>query len=193
MGKALKKHILKDIVSRGFDARIEEIQEKHRQAIKEKDALLARFNDDLQNREYENIALQAQKDVYQAKLQKCQDTINHLRTRYVPHGRNPGKDNIIIIVWKHTTPAKDKYRDLPYYIVRIQRLKRYVKPRWFDRHFPDHEIIAQIDNPNSIHVFNRFEEEGHTEQKYNHFRFIDLTREELYDTGVPTILDDEEV
>ena len=32
-GKALKKHILKDIVPRGFDVRIEEIQEKHRQAI----------------------------------------------------------------------------------------------------------------------------------------------------------------
>ena len=28
-GKALKKHILKDIVPRGFDTRIEEIQEKH--------------------------------------------------------------------------------------------------------------------------------------------------------------------
>ena len=28
-GKALKKHILKDIVPRGFDTRIEEIQGKH--------------------------------------------------------------------------------------------------------------------------------------------------------------------
>ena len=28
-GKSLKKHILKDIVPRGFNARIEEIQEKH--------------------------------------------------------------------------------------------------------------------------------------------------------------------
>ena len=28
-GKAFKEHILKDIVPRGFDARIEEIQEKH--------------------------------------------------------------------------------------------------------------------------------------------------------------------
>ena len=28
-GKALKKHIMKDIVPRGFDARIEEIQEKY--------------------------------------------------------------------------------------------------------------------------------------------------------------------
>ena len=32
-GKALKEHILKDIVPRGFDARIKEIQEEHQQAI----------------------------------------------------------------------------------------------------------------------------------------------------------------
>ena len=32
-GKVLKEHILKDIVPRGFDARIKEIQEEHQQAI----------------------------------------------------------------------------------------------------------------------------------------------------------------
>ena len=36
-GKALKKHILKNIAPRGLDARIEEIQGKHQQAIKEKE------------------------------------------------------------------------------------------------------------------------------------------------------------
>ena len=46
-GKAVKKHILKDIVPRGFDVRIEEIQEKHRQAIEEKDATITLLNDDL--------------------------------------------------------------------------------------------------------------------------------------------------
>ena len=50
----------------------------------------------------------------------------------------------------------------------------------------------EIDNPNSIHAFNRFEEEGHAERKYSHFRLIDLTREELYAMGVPAILDDGE-
>ena len=49
-GKVLKKHILKDIVSRGFDVRIEEIQEKHRQPIEEKHAAIALLNDDLKNR-----------------------------------------------------------------------------------------------------------------------------------------------
>ena len=52
------KHILKDIVPRGFDVKIEEIQENHRQAIEEKDATIALLNDDLKNREYENLDLQ---------------------------------------------------------------------------------------------------------------------------------------
>ena len=50
-GKVLKKLILIDIVRRGFDTRIEEIQEKHRQAIEEKDAAIALLNDDLKNRD----------------------------------------------------------------------------------------------------------------------------------------------
>ena len=138
------------------------------------------------------MALQAQRDVHQVQLIKCQDTIIHLRIPYMDHARDLGKDNTIIIVQKHTRPANDKYHDLLYYIVRIQRHKRYVKLRWFDRHFPDHEIIVEIDNPNGIHAFNRFEEEGHAERRYNHLRLIDLKREELYVMGVHAILDDEE-
>ena len=88
-------------------------------------------------------------------------------------------------------PANDKFHDLPYYVARMQWHKRYVKLRWFDRHFPDHEIIVKIDNPNNIYVFNQFEEEGHGEQKYNHFRLIDLIQG-LYAMGVPFIPDDEE-
>ena len=88
-------------------------------AIKEKDSVIALMNDDLQAINYENMALQAQRDVYQAELQRCQDTIVHLETRYVPHARDPGKDNIIIFVRKHTTSANDEFHDLPYYIARI--------------------------------------------------------------------------
>ena len=50
-GKALKEHILKDIVPRGFDARIKEIQKKHRQAIEEKDVAVGLLADDLQDRD----------------------------------------------------------------------------------------------------------------------------------------------
>ena len=70
-GKAFKEHILKDIVARRFDTRIEEIQGQHWQAIEEKDSVIALMNDDLQDRDnqiqaikYDNVALQAQRDVY---------------------------------------------------------------------------------------------------------------------------------
>ena len=81
---------------------------------------------------------------------------------------------------------------IPYYVGSIQKRKKYVKLRWLDRHFPDHEVIVEIDNPNSIYAFNGFEEEGHAERKYNHLRSIDLTPEELYAMEVPAILDNEE-
>ena len=139
------------------------LNENHQQVIEVKDAAIALLNNDLKYREYENVTLQTQRDVYQAELQKCQGTITRLMTSYVSHARNPGKDNIIIIVQKHTTSTNDKHLDLPYYVARMQRRKRYVKLRWFNGHFPDHEIIVVIDNPNSIYAFNRFEEEGHAE------------------------------
>ena len=86
----------------------------------EKDVAIALLNDDLQRREYENVALRAQKNVYQAELQKCQGTITHIKTRYVLYARDPGKDNIIIIVRKRTKSANNKYHDLPYYVPRIK-------------------------------------------------------------------------
>ena len=161
------------------------MKEDHQQAI-------TGCGNQIQAIQYENMALQAQRDVYQTQLQRCQDIITHLRTRYVYHARDPGKDNIIIIIRKHTRPVNDKYQDLPYYVARLERRKRYVKLRWLGQYFPEHEVIVEIDNPNSIHPFNWFEEEGHAKQKLIHFRLIDLTREELYAMGVPVILDDEE-
>ena len=158
-----------------------QIKEGHQRAIEEKDAAIALLNDDLQKREYENVALQAQKD-----------DMSYKNVIIPSHILNPGKDNTINIVRKHTTPANDKYHDLPYYVARIQRRKRYIKLGWFDQHFPDHEVIVEIDNPNSIQAFNRFKEEEHAEPRYNHFRLIDLTREELHAIGVPAIFHDEE-
>ena len=59
---------------------IEKIQKEHQQVIKEKDAALALIHDDLrdcdnqiQAIQYEYVALQAQRDLYQVELQKCQE------------------------------------------------------------------------------------------------------------------------
>ena len=127
-GKVLKEHILKDIIPRGFDAKIEETQKKYRQAIEEKDAAIALLSDGLQNCDnqihtiqYENVSLQAQRDVYKDQLQKCQDIITHLRTRYVDHAKDPGKGNIVMIIEKNLAPEEDEFYEYPYYIASIQR------------------------------------------------------------------------
>ena len=49
-------------------------------------------------------------------------------------------------------------------------------------------VIVELDCANSIVSFNRFEEDGFVERKYNHFRLLqDLTRDDLYDMGIPAI------
>ena len=89
--------------------------EDHQQAIEEKDATIALLNDDLKNREHENVALQAQRDVYQAQVRDL------IINRHVPRAKHPGKDNIVMIIEKNTTPEKDEFYEYLYYIARIQR------------------------------------------------------------------------
>ena len=79
--KALKRRILKDIVPRGFDARIEEIQEKQQQAIEEKDAALALLTNDLQARDNQIQALeftnQKERQAHQQQILRLNEEINN--------------------------------------------------------------------------------------------------------------------
>ena len=191
----LKKHILKDIVPRRFDVRIEEIQENHRQAIEEKDARCALLNDDLKNHDkqiqaiqYENVAQQAQRDAYKDQLQKCQG-ITHLKTRHVPLAKDPGKDNVVMIIEKNTAPKEDEFYEYPYYIVRIKRrLITTKKKRWFKARYPHHRFITEeVDNASSIHAFNWFEEKRYVERFQCHFRLAYILRDVFYALATPTI------
>ena len=79
------------------------MKEDHQQAIEEKDAAIALLNDDLKIREHDNVALQAQRDVYKEQLQKCQDIITHLKTLHVPYSKDPAKDNNVMIILRIAT------------------------------------------------------------------------------------------
>ena len=76
----------------------------HQQSTEEKDATITLLNDDLKNRQHDNVVLQAQRDVYEEQLQKCQNIITRLKKRHVPHAENPGKDNIVTITEKKPAP-----------------------------------------------------------------------------------------
>ena len=94
-GRALKKHILKDIVPRGLDTKIEEIQEKHWQTIEEKDVASALLNDDLKNHEYENVGSQ-----YEIRANDQQ--IATLQRRYVGYISDVDKNNGIMTIAKNS-------------------------------------------------------------------------------------------
>ena len=167
---------------------LEITNEAHQQAIEEKDAAIPLLNDDLKNREHDNLALQAQRDVYKEQLQKCQDIITHLKTRHVPHAKDPSKDNIVMIIEKNTAPEEDEFYEYPYYIARIQQRFITTKRRWFKAQYPHHRsIIQELDNVNSIHAFNRFEEKGYVERFQYHFRLVDISRGALYALAMSSI------
>ena len=172
----------------------EKVVEEHQKAINEKDMQIAVLDDDLLNSqdlvkqlEYNNTGLQGEIRAKDQEIVRRQLEIAELRERYVDHCQDPGKDNLVVITRKHTCEPDDKHFEYPYYISRIQRRVISTKRRWLLDQFPDSEEIVVIDNPNSVHAFNRLEEEGHVERYKCHFKLVDLYREDLYDMGVPAI------
>ena len=159
------------------------MKEDYQQATEEQD-------NQVQAIQYKNVILQAQRDVYQGQLQRSQDQIRGLIiNRHVRHANDPGKDNIVMIIEKNTAPEEDEIYEYPYYIARIQRRFISTKRRWFRAQYPHHRLIVEeLDNANSIHAFNRFEER-HIQRFWCHFRLDDLARDAVYALGTPTIHD----
>ena len=160
--------------------KILKLNEDHQQSIEEKDATITLLNDDLKNREHDNVALQAQRDVYKEQLQKCQDIITRPKKRHIPHAKDPGKDNIVMIIEKNTTPEEDEFYGYSYYVARIQRRFINIK-RWFKAQYPNHSpVMEELDNANGVHSFNRFEEEGFVEHFQCYFRLVHIPRNAFY-------------
>ena len=141
-GKSLKDHILKDIVPRGLAARIEEIQKKHQQAIKGKDATISLFNDDLKDREYGNVGLQGE---IRAKDQQ----IAALQRRYVGYLSDEDKNNGTSIIAKNNDEA-----EYPYISICGQHGYRWQKVRVIMTRNKDSTLFADGDTPNAIVTYN---------------------------------------
>ena len=93
-----------------------------------------------------------------------------------------------MIIEKNTAPEEDEFYEYPYYIGRIQFWFISTKRRCFKAQYPHHRFIIEgLDNANSIHAFNRFEEKGYVELFQCHFRLPDLPRDVLYALATPAI------
>ena len=142
--------------------------------LEEKDTQLAILNDDLTESQKLVIGLHGEIRAKDQEIARRETECVRLRERSVDHCQDPGKDNVVMIIRKHTGEEDDRC-EYPYYIARIQRRAISKKRRWLLEKFPRSEEIVVIDNPNSVHAFNRLEEEGHVERYGCHFRLVDLT------------------
>ena len=60
--------------------------------------------------------------------------------------------------------------------------------RWLKAQYPYHRFIIEgLDNANSVHASNRFEEKEHVERFQCHFRLVDIPRDALYALATPAI------
>ena len=133
---------MKDIVLRGLDVKIEEIQKKHQQAIEEKDATIALLNDDLKNHEYENVGLQG-------KIRVKGQEIATLQRRYVGHLSDEDKNNGISIITKNNDEAQYLYISIC-----GQHGYRRDKVRVFLTRNKGSALFADTDTPNAVVTCN---------------------------------------
>ena len=162
-GKALKKHILKDIVPHGFDAKIEEIQEEHRQAIEEKD-------NQIQAIQYKNVGLEGE---IRAKDQE----IAALRRRYVDYLANEDKNNGISIIAKNSEEA-----EYPYISICGQHGYRRHQVRILLARYQCSTLFADGDTPNTIVTYNFWREHRLIvlgPNKPKHFKLDMINQEQL--------------
>ena len=138
-GKALKEHI----VPRGFDAKIEGIQEKHRPAIEEKDATIALLNGDLKNREYEMRTWAYKVDKGKGSADTClAKTLSRLSFRWTQEQ------------WNKIIAKNDDEAEYPYISICGQHGCRRHKVRVLLTPNKGSALFADGDTPNSIVTYN---------------------------------------
>ena len=154
-GKALKKHILKDTVPCGLDARIEEIQGKHQQAITDRDNQIE--------------ALEFTNEKHQQKILRLNKEIDGLiKNRHVP--RLGYLDNVLCFIKKNSMETH------PYYAIRCQYRQLEKLKKCLKFCYPNREEAERCDDPNATHRWNIFNSE--VIEKPNYYKnYFSLTEE----------------
>ena len=105
------------------------------------------------------MALQVQRDVYQTYLQRCHDEIDGpVINCHVSRANDPGRDNIIMIAEKITTPKEDYFYEYPCYILYCKNTKTvYCQRLWFRAQYSHHSFVVEgLNHANSTHAVNHF-------------------------------------
>ena len=121
---------MKDIVQRELDARIEEIQGTHQQAITGRDNQIKAL-------EFTNEELQKK------ILRVNKETDDLTANRHV--ARRGCFDNVLCFIKKNSREVH------PYYVIRCQYKQLEVHKRWLKLRYPNMEVAGKCDDPNAIY------------------------------------------
>ena len=148
---------MKDTVQRELDARIEEIQGTHQQAITGRDNQIKAL-------EFTNEELQKK------ILRVNKETDDLTANRHV--ARRGCFDNVLCFIKKNSREVH------PYYVIRCQYRQLEKHKRWLKLRYPSMEVTDKCNDPNSIHRWNRFKSEVIKKPNYynNHFRLTEEKR-----------------
>ena len=144
--------------------------EAHQQAIEEKDAVIALLNDDLKNREYENVGLQGE---IRAKDQQ----IAAFQRRYLGYLSDEDKSNGISIITKNNDEAGYLYISIC-----GQHGYRRQKVRVLLTRNKGSTIFVDGDTPNAIVTYNFWREHRLIvvdPDRPRHFRLGTINQEQL--------------
>ena len=167
-GKELRKWLLLDIIPRGFNKMIEEKQEAidaEREKVRERD-------NRIQAIQYDNVALQAQREVYQRQVNDL------IANRHVP--RSGDIDTILVTIEKNQLHEEGKPAQHPYYMIRCQKKCLNAQIKILRIKYPNMIVKEPVCNDaNSIHAWSRFKQDILEKQNYylNHFSLPEESRE----------------
>jgi len=145
---------------------VEKLAEEHRQTIADRDTRIRAI-------EYDNVALQAQRDVYREQVADL------IANRFVPRSGN--FDTVLVAIEKNTeTEADEKARPFTNYMLRCQKKQVNERLSVLRVKYPDMLVLEpECDDPNAVHAWNRFKRGVLTRANYyrNHFNLPEEARE----------------
>ena len=134
-GKELKEFILKDIIPRGLNKKIKQLQEDHQLAITDRDNKIKAIQYEIREK-YHQIA-------------RCENTIQDLIERHVP--RRGVIDTVLSLIDKQCENEPHKF-----YMIRCQYKVLNKHKKWLRKRYSNMIEKGESDDPNAVHRWCSF-------------------------------------
>ena len=161
-GKELKEFILKDIIPRGLNEKIKQLQEDHQLAITDRDNKIKAIQYEIREKDHQ--------------IAQCENTIQDLIERHVP--RRGVIDTVLSLIDKQCENEPHKF-----YMIRCQYKNLNNHKKWLRKRYPNMIEKGESDDPNAVHRWCSFKKDFFSKENYykNHFSMTE-EQEELFET-----------